>query len=89
MSHGGQNPLEPARMGSYIVHGPNIQNFREIYIMLSKLKVSSKVNNIKDMKKYIIRKIKHYKQPRKVSQKLNLMGNKILKKNLNEINKYL
>ncbi len=89
VSHGGQNPLEPARMGSYIVHGPNIQNFREIYIMLSKLKVSSKVNNIKDMKKYIIRKIKHYKQPRKVSQKLNLMGNKILKKNLNEINKYL
>ena len=87
VSHGGQNPLEPARMGSYILHGPNIQNFKEIYIMLSKLNVSSKVNNIKNMKKNIIRKIK-YKQPLKVRKKLNFMGNEILKKNLNEINKY-
>ena len=85
--HGGQNPLEPARMGSYILHGPNIQNFKEIYIMLSKLNVSSKVNNINDMKKNIIRKIK-YKQPRKVKQKLIFIGSEILKKNLNEINKY-
>ena len=86
--HGGQNPLEAARMGSYILHGPNIQNFKEIYNMLSKLNVSSKVNNINNMKKNIIRKIK-YQQPRKVSQKLNFIGNEILKKNLIEINKYL
>ena len=86
--HGGQNPLESARMGSYILHGPNIQNFREIYNMLSKLNVSSKVNGIFNMKKIVIRKIK-YKQPRKVSQKLDFIGNNILKKNLNEINKYL
>ncbi len=88
INHGGQNPLEPARMGSYILHGPNIQNFKEIYNVLSKLNVSSKVNNIKDMKKNIIRKIK-YKQPRKVREKLFFMGSEILKKNLNEINKYL
>jgi len=87
VNHGGQNPLEPARMGNYILHGPNIQNFKEIYNMLSKLNVSSKVNNINDMKKNIIRKIK-YKQPRKVKQKLIFIGSEILKKNLNEINKY-
>jgi len=86
--HGGQNPLEPARMGNYILHGPNIQNFKEVYNMLSKLNTSSKVNNILNMKKIVIRKIK-YKQPLKVSQKLNFIGNDILKKNLNEINKYL
>ena len=85
--HGGQNPLEPARMGSFILHGPNIQNFKEIYSMLSKLNISSKVNNISNMKKNIIRKIK-YKQPEKVRQKLNFMGKEILEKNLNEINKY-
>ena len=85
--HGGQNPLEPARMGNYILHGPHIQNFKEIYIMLSKLNVSSKVNNINNMKKNIIRRIK-YKQPQKVSHKLNFIGNQILKKNLKEINKY-
>ena len=40
--HGGQNPLEPARMGSYILHGPNIQNFKEVYNMLSKQKTKNK-----------------------------------------------
>ena len=86
--HGGQNPLEPARMGSYILHGPNIQNFKEVYNMLSKLKISSKINSVFSMKKIVNKKIK-YKQPLKVSQKLNMIGNDILKKNLNEINKYL
>ena len=86
--HGGQNPLEPARMGSYILHGPNIQNFKEVYNMLSKLKISSKINSVFTMKKIVNKKIK-YKQPLKVSQKLNMIGNDILKKNLNEINKYL
>ena len=86
--HGGQNPLEPARMGSYILHGPNIQNFIEIYNMLSKLNISSKINSIFNMKKIVNKKIK-YKQPKKVGQKLINIGNNILKKNLNEINKYL
>ena len=86
--HGGQNPLEPARLGNYILHGPNIQNFKEVYNVLSKLDVSSKINNISNMKKILVKKI-NYKQPIKVSKKLNLMGNEILKKNLYEINKYI
>ncbi len=86
--HGGQNPLEPARMGSYILHGSNIQNFREIYIMLSKLNISSKINNIINMKKIVAKKIK-FRQPQSVIKKLNFMGNEILKKNINEINKFL
>ncbi len=87
VTHGGQNPLEPARMGNYILHGPNVQNFREIYVYLSKLNISSKINNITNMKNIVIKKIK-YKQPLNVCKKINFMGNKILKKNLNEIKKY-
>ena len=86
--HGGQNPLEPARLGNYILHGPNIQNFKEVYNMLSKLNVSSKINNIKDMKKIFIKKI-NYKYHIKVSQKLNLIGKEVLKKNIKEISKYI
>ena len=85
--HGGQNPLEPARMGSYILHGPYVENFKEIYVKLSKLKVSSKINNIPSMKKIVIKKIK-FKQPLKARQKLSSVGNEIFKKNLDEINKY-
>ena len=88
IKHGGQNPLESARMGNHILHGPNVQNFKEVYNMLSKLNISSKANNILNMKKIIAKKIK-YKQPSKVIQKLNFIGSKILNKNLYEINKYL
>ena len=42
---GGQNPLEPARYGAKILHGPNIQNFTEVYDFLRSLKIS---NEIKD-----------------------------------------
>ena len=88
IKHGGQNPLEPARLGNYILHGPNIQNFKEVYRMLSKLNVSKKANNINNMKKIIDRKIE-YKQNSKIIKKLNLIGINILKKNLTEINKFL
>ena len=88
IKHGGQNPLEPARLGNYILHGPNIQNFKEVYMMLSKLNVSKKANNINNMKKIIDRKIE-YKQNSKIIKKLNLIGINILKKNLTEINKFV
>tara|TARA_Y100000816_G_C26096538_1_gene580424 strand:+ start:1062 stop:2294 length:1233 start_codon:yes stop_codon:yes gene_type:complete len=88
INHGGQNPLEPARMGNYILHGPNVQNFKEVYKMLSKLNISSKANNINKMKKIIDRKIGN-KRPSKIIKKLNIIGNDILKKNLIEINRFL
>ena len=31
INHGGQNPLEAARYGCNILHGPNVSNFYEIY----------------------------------------------------------
>ena len=36
INHGGQNPLEPVRFGCRILHGPNIQNFAEVYNLLEK-----------------------------------------------------
>ncbi|TDR93889.1 3-deoxy-D-manno-octulosonic acid transferase [Enterovirga rhinocerotis] len=29
--HGGQNPIEPARLGAAVLHGPHVANFAEIY----------------------------------------------------------
>ena len=29
--HGGQNPIEPAKLGAAILHGPHVQNFEDIY----------------------------------------------------------
>jgi 3-deoxy-D-manno-octulosonic-acid transferase len=32
--HGGQNPIEPAKLGAAIFHGPHVQNFAEVYAAL-------------------------------------------------------
>jgi 3-deoxy-D-manno-octulosonic-acid transferase len=29
--HGGQNPIEAAKLGAAILHGPHVENFTEIY----------------------------------------------------------
>ena len=34
IEHGGQNPIEAAKLGAAIVHGPNVWNFEEIYAAL-------------------------------------------------------
>ena len=41
---GGQNPLEAARFGAKILHGPNVDNFKDVYKLLKLLKISKKIN---------------------------------------------
>jgi len=31
VAHGGQNPIEPAKLGASIVHGPHVFNFTDVY----------------------------------------------------------
>lgn len=31
VAHGGQNPIEPAKLGSAILHGPHVHNFEDVY----------------------------------------------------------
>ena len=79
INHGGQNPLEGARSGCNVIHGPNIQNFREIYSFLNKLKISHKVTN---EKKLILKLLELFKKKNKSNNKylkLKSIGIKILK----------
>ena len=86
--HGGQNPLEAAREGNYILHGPYIENFREVYKMLEKLNLTTRISSIKKMKTIIRQKI-NYSQRYSVNKKINYLGKKILSKNLFEIKKFI
>jgi 3-deoxy-D-manno-octulosonic-acid transferase len=86
--HGGQNPLEPAREGNYILYGPHIENFKEVYEILNNLKITSKVNSIKNMKSIVSQKI-NFLQRNTVNKKLKYLGEKILNKNFNEIKKFI
>jgi len=88
VNHGGQNPLEPARLGNYIINGPNVKNFKEIYTFLNSLKISSSTSNILKMEKKILRILKTKNNNRNI-KKIIKIGNDVLKKNLLYINKYL
>ena len=79
---GGQNPLEPARFGAKILHGPNVDNFKEVYEYLNSLKISSKVNSVIECANSTIFK----KNIRKV-KKMETLGRTILKKTLKELDK--
>ena len=51
----GQNPIEPARLGCKILHGPNIENFRDVYKFLKKIGITNQVNNKKELYSYLLK----------------------------------
>ena len=77
INHGGQNPLEAAKFGCKIIHGPHISNFKEIYKKLENLVISNKFSDYKNVsriiEKAIIKKQKSYD-----NKKLINYGEKIL-----------
>ena len=87
--HGGQNPLEAARLGCRVLHGPYIENFTEVYRTLNKYKIAFKIKKKKDALYQInnIFKNKHIKN-NKIT-KLKHIGNNILEKNLKAINRHI
>ena len=87
--HGGQNPLEPARYNCNIIHGPNVKNFHEIYALLGKNKISFKVNNQSQLIKKVNELLKKDIRSKHIASKINIMGEKILKKTLIELKKFI
>ena len=89
IKHGGQNPLEAARYGCEVIHGPNINNFTEIYKLLQKINLSTKIKNKSQLiKKVDSSLIKDNNSSKKIN-KLKMIGIKILRKNFNEIRNYI
>lgn len=88
INHGGQNPLEPARLGNYILNGPNIGNFQEIYKFLSKNNMSITTSKLDKIQKIIEKKLN-----KKISNlnktKIIKIGEKILNGNMIYINKFI
>ena len=88
INHGGQNPLEPARLGNYIINGPNIRNFREIYKFLSKNNMSVTTSKMSKIQKIIEKKL-NKQNPNLNKTKIIKIGEKILNGNMFYINKYI
>jgi 3-deoxy-D-manno-octulosonic-acid transferase len=45
VQHGGQNPIEAAKLGAAVLHGPNVWNFAEIYAALDQAQGALQVAN--------------------------------------------
>ncbi|HEX2655123.1 MAG TPA: 3-deoxy-D-manno-octulosonic acid transferase [Xanthobacteraceae bacterium] len=44
--HGGQNPIEAAKLGAGVLHGPHVWNFTEIYAALDKAHGAERVSDV-------------------------------------------
>ncbi len=79
-NRGGQNPLEAARFGARILHGPNIDNFKDVYKLLKKLKVSKKITTPKELANLIT-----FKKNKKIGIRIKKIGAIILKNTIKEL----
>ena len=84
IKRGGQNPLEAARYGAKILHGPNTDNFKDVYKLLKKLNVSKKIITPNQLASSII-----FNKNKKTGNKIKNIGEKILKKTINELDKHI
>ncbi len=80
IKRGGQNPLEAARYGAKILHGPNTDNFKDVYKLLKKLNVSKKIITPNQLASSII-----FNKNKKTGNKIKNIGEKILKKTIKEL----
>ena len=85
-NHGGQNPIEPASYGLNIIHGPNVRNFKDIFKLFEKRKISHEIKNDNQLLN-IAQKL--LTKNNKINLNLKEMGNSILKKTVIEVNNIL
>ena len=67
--------MEAARYGARILHGPNIDNFKEIYKKLNSIKIAIKISTPQKLASSII-----FKKNRNIGKKIKNIGTKIFKK---------
>ena len=52
---GGQNPIDAAKLGCKIYHGPYVYNFKEIYNILNKINILLKTNSVRSVVNILIK----------------------------------
>lgn len=85
-SNGGQNPIEAAKSGCKIYHGPYIYNFQEVYELLYKMSFSEKVLYENDLAKKLAQDLNETNKLNNLPvENINILGRKILKNTFEEI----
>jgi len=86
----GQNPIEPARLGCKILHGPYVSNFIEIYEYLKTLGVSKEINSSDELSLSLVEGFKEDKaKNEEIAKKIENYGQNILNNVIIELKKYI
>ena len=87
---GGQSPIDAAKMGCKIYHGPYIYNFSEIYGILKENNISREIEGSEDLAKNLERDLRNMeKNEREISAKINSLGIKTLNNTMQKIDNFL
>ena len=84
IKRGGQNPLEAARFGAKILHGPSTDNFKDVYRLLKSLNISKKISTPKQLASSIV-----FQKNKKKGEKIKNIGEKILNNTIKELDKLI
>ena len=84
VSRGGQNPLEAARYGAKILHGPHIYNFKDVFKLLKSLGISKEIKTTRKLASSIT-----FKNNIKGATKIKKIGGLILKKTIKELELFI
>ena len=86
----GQNPIEPARLGCKILHGPYVSNFAETYDYLKKLGVAKKINNSNELGLSLVEELERDEpKNQEIAGKIENYGQNILNNVIIELKKYI
>ena len=87
---GGQNPIEAAKLGCRIYHGPHTYNFKDIFNQLKTLNISHEVSSEEELSQKLLEDLKNSKSDNSKSiATINNLGKKIFSESLKEINAFL
>ena len=87
---GGQNPIEPARLGCKILHGPYVSNFAETYEYLKTLGATKEINNSNELSLSLVEEFKEDKaKNQEIGTIIENYGQNILNNVLIELKKYI
>jgi len=90
IKHGGQNPIEPSRLGCKIFHGPYTSNFSEIFKYFKSLDVAHEIHNADDLCQSIVEEFRLNKPHNdQVVKQINNYGLDILNNVMKEIKTYI
>lgn len=89
-SVGGQNPIDAAKLGCKIYHGPYVYNFEEIYDIFKKIFITQKIETIEELGNNLIKDLKNpKKEETKVSDHIKNLEQKIFEQTMKNINNFI